>query len=349
MTKRIAIDCRFAADLGGLGRYTRELVPRLVALSPELSWVLLVKRSNEVWLKNLPSTVEIIEIKAEHYSLAEQFEVRRALKKSKSGLLFSLHFNVPFFCPVPFVATIHDLILHRYPNQASLVKQVGYRIIMRRTVRRARELIVISEFTKYELLNFYGRLARKKITLIYEGVDKIFQPVSVEKQSQARQKYGLQKPFFLYIGNAKQHKNVQTLIDAFASLQSNTQELLLITGGKELAALQVKNGIRVVNEVSNEDLPALLSASLALVTASLYEGFGLPVAEAIATGAKVIAVDGSSIPEAAQGQAYLVEPTVEAFAAAMRNVAQLPSPTSKTTFSWEATAAKTADLLRETV
>jgi glycosyltransferase involved in cell wall biosynthesis len=277
-----------------------------------------------------------------HYSLREQLSFPRLLKKSGIDLLFSPHFNVPFFCPIPFVVTIHDLILHRFPNSAPASKMMAYKIILIRALMHAENILTVSRFTASEIQKLYG-IKEEKLTVISEGVNPSFAPASQEEQGFARDKYRLDKPFFLYIGNAKEHKNVQMLIDAFAASGSN-DELILVTGGKESKRLRLASGVRILSDVPDSDLPSLYSATKAFVTASLYEGCGLPILEAQACGCPVIAINLTAIPEAADNNAMLVEPTLDNFKDAFlspptRKGTPLPPP------SWENTAKEVAEAL----
>jgi glycosyltransferase involved in cell wall biosynthesis len=201
---RIGIDCRFAGTNSGLGRYTRELTAALQKRNDGIEYVLF---GND----NAPFP---------HYSLREQTSFPGIIKKSGVDLFFAPHFNVPLLCPVPFVTTIHDLILHRYPNQASSTKRLAYRAVMRHTVRKAQSLIAVSQFTADELTSVYGKDVKKKISVIHEAVSDEFIKKSAAACSPTLNRFGLKKPFFLYVGNAKQHKNVQMLIDAYRSLSS---------------------------------------------------------------------------------------------------------------------------------
>ena len=342
--KKIAIDCRFTGTNSGLGQYTRELVTHLLKRSDAVKYTLIARRTHEPWLKNLQGDPEIIIADIPHYSLAEQTKIPKLLKKSKVDLLFSPHFNVPFRLIIPFVVTIHDLILHRFPNQASLFKQMAYRRLINSTVKRAKSIITISDFVKRELIDVYGDPIRSKITRIYEGTDPRFSPAPQERIEEALNKFSLLKPFFLYVGNAKQHKNIQVLIDAFADLNQPDRELVLVTGGKETGNLKLVDGVRVISDVSNSDLPSLYGAALAFVTASLYEGFCLPVAEAEACGCKVIASSRGAIPEVAGDNAVLVDANAEAFRSAMEEIDSMSAPKPKN-FSWEQAAKETATIL----
>lgn len=341
---RIAIDCRFAASFSGLGRYTREVVLHLVPLAQNEQYVLIVRSAGESWIDPIRDRVEMIVADIPHYSVAEQTKLPGILRRAHIDLLFSPHFNVPFFCPVPFVATIHDLILHRFPNQASFVKQCAYRILMHRSIRRARSVIAISEFVKSEIRSAYGVSAEKKTTVISEGVDASYTPRSEAGCNQVKTAYGLQKPYFLYVGNAKEHKNVKLLIDAFTEANLQEAELVLVSGGPEFGRLlPLPQNVRQLTNVSDADLPALYSGAVATVTASVYEGYCLPVAEALACGCPVIAPDRSAIPEILEGRGVLIEPTVEAFTAAFQQPPARREPVVVGT--WEATADRTREIL----
>ncbi len=341
--KRIGIDCRFAGTSTGLGRYSRELVTHLLRRQDPAEYVLFVRSETEEWIWHLPKSVEVIPVSASHYTLREQILLPSLIRRAKLDLFFALHFNVPFFCTVPAVFTLHDLILHRFPNNASPLKQTAYRILLSRAVRKARHIITVSDFTRQELAHFYGRSILTKTTTVYEGVSSDFTRRSESEQQRIRELYQLHKPFFVYVGNAKQHKNVQMLIDAFASLRRDDRELVLICGGKECSTLKLSSGVRFIETVDDADLPALYSAALALVTASLYEGFGLPIAEAEQCGCPVIAAARGSIPEIAPKNALLIEPTVQTFAAAMSRF-EFPSSAPRL-WSWEKAAEKTAEIL----
>jgi glycosyltransferase involved in cell wall biosynthesis len=340
----IGIDCRFASGHSGIGRYTREIVLSLLNLSSDHRFTLFVLSKNEEWLLGLPGKFTVVEATMRHYSLAEQLRLPRIIEDAGIDLFFSPHFNVPLRCPVPFVVTIHDLILHRYPNQASFLKQRAYRFLMKQSVRKAKHIIAVSAFTAQELLDVYGDIAQSKTTVIHEGISPDFFPRSKEDQQVVRDMYDLKQDYFLYVGNAKEHKNVQLLIDAYAHAHPSETELILVSGGKEATDLLLPSGVRCLDSVPEEHLPALYSAAVALVTASLYEGYCFPVLEAAACGSAIIATNGSAIAEVAPQGALLVEPTVDAFIQAF---SQPPEPVNATdTPLWDEAATETLSVLQ---
>lgn len=342
--KRIVMDCRFAGGNTGLGRYTRELVTHILS-QPGLPYrpVLLVRSRNEGWLTMLVAQVEVVECSVSHYSVAEQRALPGLLRRLRADLFFSPHFNVPLFCPVPYVMSVHDLILHRYPNQASWLKQQAYRFLMKRAVSRATAVIAVSEFTKREVQSVCGQKAAEKTVVILEGASSDFHPRTREEQDAVRERYHLTRPYFLYVGNAKQHKNVSFLLDAYRAAAPDA-DLILVMNGREAERLSLPPGARRLTEVPDADLPVLYGAARATVTASLYEGFGLPVVEAEACGCPVIALRASSIPEVASPAATLLEPgDREGFIAALRRQV-FPEPRPRS-WKWAETARVTSDLL----
>ena len=344
--KRIGIDCRFAGIPCGLGRYARELASALLARDDAVEYVLIVRSNTEEWLSELPGKPSIVEFPHPHYSFAEQLRLPLLLQTLRLDLFFAPHFNVPVACPVPYVVTIHDLILHRFPNQASLIKQAAYRFLLRAVVRRAAQIITISDFVQDELVHVYGSCIQTKATRVYEGVDPRFTPSSDQGVKRMHNSYNLNTPYYLYVGNAKQHKSVQDVVRAFTELPSSDAELILVCGGKEAADLQLPEGVRILRNVPDTDLPALYTGAICFVTASKYEGFCLPAAEARACGCRIVATDNTAIPEAAGPHATLVPPgNISQLTQALQSARTASPVASERPFTWEETAKQTAAIL----
>ncbi|MBT3292961.1 glycosyltransferase family 4 protein [Candidatus Peregrinibacteria bacterium] len=339
----IGIDCRLASSPTGLGRYTREIVSELVLLDSGVKWTLFVNESID-WIPKSEFISNIVTTNIPHYSLSEQIKFPRIIKKQNLDLLFVPHFNVPLNCPVPFVATVHDLILHSYPNQSSLIKRLAYKKLLLSTVRKSKSLIAVSKYTADEIEKAYGSEAFKKTTVVSEAVNPIFKKQSEEDSKSILKKYGIDKPFFMYIGNAKEHKNVNTLIQAFADAKIKDTELVLILSGPEAEKLKSPAEVKKIKNVADSDLPHIYSQARAFVTASLYEGFCLPILEARSCGCPVIASNSTAIKELGAPGVLLVEPNIAAFAEAFKNFVA-PDFVEPSNRLWKDVALETQSIL----
>jgi glycosyltransferase involved in cell wall biosynthesis len=354
----VGIDCRFVTTQSGIGRYTRELVTHLLLRDDPWRYVFFVndvdRARHTVPLQTDRATY--YSLLTTHYSLSEQIKFPKAIKKSNIDLLHIPHFNVPLRCPVPFITTIHDLILHHYPNQTSLLKRVAYRKLMKHAVKKSSHIISVSNFTADDIAKTYGGDVRNKITVTYEGVSPQFHQVTKSEIDKVCLKYSLPTSkrvneltskqsggFILYVGTAKEHKNVQILINAVSD-----DPLVLVTSGKEVSGLKTKPNVTIVPQVDDEDLPAIYSSAKCFVTPSLYEGFGLPALEAMACGCKVVASDRGSLPEILGKDAIFTEPEVDAIRNGIEQTQDLKSKTQEgikhaSSFSWEKMAEQTAN------
>ncbi len=277
------------------------------------------------------------------------------MQDARSDLLLFPHFNVPLTSGTPFICTVHDLILHRFPNESSFLKRRAYAFVLSRALRRAVAVSVVSTFTRDDVTAAYGSRIGKKLSVISPGVDATFVRASEDERDGVRNAYGLHHPFLLYVGNAKEHKNVQGLIDAFVEARLPNVELVLVTGGREAVALKRAEGVRVLTDVSAQDLPALVSAASACVTATKMEGFCLPVAEAMACGTPVVAPAVGPLPEVTGGHALLFDPEKNTLSETLRLAMTHPVDVQTLEaaalhvrrFSWQSAAEKTAALLAQ--
>jgi len=214
---------------------------------------------------------------------------------------------------------------------------------MNNAVKRSAHIVAVSNFTAGDIQKTYGEHLARKMTVTHEGVSDNFYPASSEEKNRIRKELDLPDSFILYTGACKEHKNVQTLIDA----SPTNIPLILITQREEIQKLRLKSNVRIFSNVPDTYIPILMSAASVYVQPSLYEGFGLPVLEAMACGTPVVASNRTSIPEIAGNYAILVEPTIEGFrngieAARMHPIDRSGAEQHAQSFSWEEMAKKTA-------
>jgi len=236
---------------------------------------------------------------------------------------------LPHFRRIKSVFTLHDLIFLFHPETHKPMNRWFLTLMMPRFLRAADAVIAVSECTKRDAIRFYS-IPEEKITVIYEGVSPRFRPANPEAVRAVREKYGLPERFILYVGTIEPRKNLTTLLEAFHHLLA-TRDLRLVFVGKKgwlyegffrrLRELGLEDRVIFTGYVPDEDLPAIYSAADLFVFPSLYEGFGLPVLEAMACGTPVVCSNTSSLPEVAGDAAILVDPTdVRALAGAMERV-----------------------------
>jgi glycosyltransferase involved in cell wall biosynthesis len=242
---RIGLDARLLSPQtagGGLGRYLQELIAHLQKIDAENEYVLFLRQSNWGEAREGPRLKKIL---ADYrwYTLEEQIKMPRKIKEAKIDLMHFPHFNVPLMNSAPFVLTIHDLILLDHPSVRATtlgplkykIKFVGYKLIISQALKRARQIIVPSEWTRQSILKHFPRTKGEKIKVIHEGV-KNFSDAAAASEADAlnflktRQ---IQKPYLLYVGNAFPHKNLERLIRAFQKVLAIKPGLQLVLAGQD--------------------------------------------------------------------------------------------------------------------
>ncbi len=225
---------------------------------------------------------------------------------------------VPPVHPAATVVTIHDLGYLHEPDTHTAASRRYLDWSTRWSTRAANRVIAISNSTKRDLVDHY-HVDPSKITVIHHGVDEQFVPASLAAITRARRNIGVDGPFLLHVGTIQPRKNLVRLVAAFDAIAADNQQLCLVLAGRrgwkteeiDRAILDAKHRERIVlpGHVPDKDLPALMSTAIAVTLPSLYEGFGLPVLEAMACGTPVLISNRGALPEVAGGAAVIVDPT----------------------------------------
>jgi glycosyltransferase involved in cell wall biosynthesis len=290
-TPAAVLDARMALH-SGIGRYIRGLVPALRSLDPALSLLLLgpPDREDAPWRAG----TDTVAFRAPIYSLREQLEGSRLCRRlrQRAGVFHFPHYNAPWWLPASSVVTVHDLTHLELSGLFPRGRAAAARLLMRRVVRRARRLIAVSGATRDALERCFPG-AGEKTTVVHHGLEPCFRPLEAAVSRSFREEHGLRR-FFLYVGNAKPHKNLPRLLAAVQEVRrfAVDAELVMVTGDA-VSIPPGREGIRVLGPVSDPTLARWYGTAQALVLPSLNEGFGLPAAEAMACGTPVI---GSAIP-----------------------------------------------------
>ncbi|MEL6580388.1 MAG: glycosyltransferase family 1 protein [Cyanobacteria bacterium J06621_12] len=241
-----------------------------------------------------------------------QTQLKQQLKSQQANLFFSPVYEGMFFPNVPQIVTVHDLIPLKYPELSPKWKYY-YQYALPFLLKQSQKIICVSEYTKLDIVQTY-KLNPDLINVVYNGYDRnLFYP---QPNPTILQKYNLDK-YLLYVGDMRFYKNLGRTLAAFDRLPEKDCQFI-ITGKKDdffypeiarqVAQLKACDRIIFLDYVPTADLPALYSQAQALVFASLYEGFGLPVLEAMACGCPVITSQATSIPEVGGDSVLYVDP-----------------------------------------
>jgi glycosyltransferase involved in cell wall biosynthesis len=329
---RIAIDARKLRDYG-IGTYIRNLLRHLSRLDQTTEYVLLCRAADSGIAAPLGSNFRAMTEPSPAYSVREQFSVPRDLRRLRADLFHAPHYVLPPLTPCRSVVTIHDCIHLRFPQY--LPSRIGYayaRGSLWAATHRADRVLTVSEASKNDILSYF-KIPEAKIEVIHNAIDERFnQPPPEEEVERVRERYQLNDPFVLYAGNIKPHKNLERLIEAFHMFRRHGYEhvKLLIIGDeitkyatlrRAVHRLQLHKHVRFLGFVSDQTLAVLYRLAAVFVFPSLYEGFGLPPLEAMASGTPVITSNVSSLPEVVGDAALLIDPyDPEAIADAMQRV-----------------------------
>ncbi|MBI2009623.1 MAG: glycosyltransferase family 4 protein [Candidatus Chisholmbacteria bacterium] len=269
----------------------------------------------------------------------------------------------PQFSPIPTVITILDLSFLTYPESFKPTALRQLTEWTKQSALNAAHILTISQASKKDIVKQYN-IAPEKITVTYPGVSSHFRdPISAKAVAAVRAKYQLHGDYLLFIGTRQPKKNLPRLVEAFNSVtQSLSHSVTLVLAGKTWSQFTTEktkplpNGVKDIGFVPDQDLPALIKDSTAFVLPSLYEGFGIPVAEAMTVGTPVIVSNVSSLPEITGRAGILVDPhDVADIARGMTEALSLPAAKrvqfikagklQAKKFAWRACATKTVEVL----
>jgi glycosyltransferase involved in cell wall biosynthesis len=353
-------------ETGGMEVVARELIPALLDLAPAgMRFTAFINRETAAagdgpWGELLPSvTVPVNARERVQWVLGEQTLLPPLAARARVGLVHSLASTAPLWGPFRRVATVHDLIYARFPEAHTGIRDKGMRVLVPGAVRRSHRVIADSDSTREDLVELLG-LAPQRIDVVPLGLGarQREQPLP-ERDVRARLELG-EREVVLSLSAKRPHKNLLALIGALARLPAADRPVLVIPGyptayESELraraAALGVAGDVRFPAWLSSAELEGVWSIARAFVFPSLYEGFGLPVLEAMARGVPVASSNASSLPEVAGEAALLFDPHDQAAIASaisrllsdetLRGRLQARGLARSRQFTWERTARLT--------
>lgn len=296
---KIGLDIRmYGTQHGGIGRYAKELFPRILAMDKENEYFLFYNQSLSAEdLSNLQkfSNVELVESNYRHYSFGEQTAFLKKLNFYNLDLVHFPNFNAPIFYKRPFVVTIHDLVHHKIggAKKSHFLHFLAYKKVIKQAAKNATKIITVSQYSKKDIVKFL-QAPPEKVQAIYEGASLDVE-VGENFISEVKKRYVLNNPYFLFVGVMERKKNLVNLTRGFDYfLQKYKMKIDMVIAGKadshypdiKFRALDIKNSNRLVftGHVDEEELAALYKGAYAFTSASVHEGFGLPGVEALSFG-----------------------------------------------------------------
>ena len=360
---KIGVDGRGLSEVeSGKEIYTFSILKNLLKLAPQ-NWRFYVYTKSPIPPELLDKRSKLIIIKSP--PLLWFLALKRELQREGIDIFFSpVSYFPAYFNVKRTVTVVHDLIPFINPIWVPLKSLIIDRLILKRAVRNSERIITVSRNTLKDLSVLFPD-AFSKAHLIYEGVSSAFRPQPKEKVDVIKKKLGIKGDYILYVGALSRRKNVLNLLEAYSMLPTGLRDSFsLVYCGKgslrnKLRNIASKKNLRVIftGYVAPKDLPALYSGATVFVYISFYEGFGLPVLEAMATGVPVVTSKTSALPETTDSAAILVNPRdpVEIKGAIER---LLLSPDERkrlskmgmeraAQFTWEKTAKETIKVFEE--
>lgn len=306
----------------GLGNYSRNLVEALHLHYPEQPIQLYVPRLKATTLFEQSRTWDKVSIITNETILPASFwrswGVTKALSRNNTRIYHGLSAELPLgekLEGTKYVVTVHDLIYERFPGLYPVIDRKIYRRKTLSACRKADKIIAISEQTKRDLIRFY-HIDAAKIEVVYQDCDPVFSiPVSLERKKEVQAKYALPADFLLSVGTLETRKNTKVILEALLQLPETVKVVLVGKATPYAAELnafikqhKLEQRVQLLQQVSFEDLPALYQLSEIFIYPSIFEGFGIPVIEALKSGVPVIAATGSCLEEAGGPDSLYFDP-----------------------------------------
>ena len=374
MTLRIVFDTRHIRDFG-IGTYIRNLIRALAKLDADNHYILVSYPADVQELSGLPSNFEIAVYERSDSALIDQAAFPLYLRRFWADLYHVPLNVVSLFMPTPLVVTVHDMSSLLFEESSTRLRR--FRLYQfRRGLERASKVIAVSNATRRDIDDLFG-IRAEKVRQIYNALDPRFlgegTGTRTSEQEVTLERYQIRRPFLLYVGTIRPQKNIPRLVEAFAVLRGELEnhpvygDLRLIIIGDEISRhpavrrtviqTRMEQVVRFLGFVPFDTLRTFYASASAFVFPSLYEGFGLPPLEAMASGTPVVTSNLSSLPEVVGDAAVLVNPeNVFEIARGIREVLTNDSlrealvgrgheQTRK--FSWESTARQVLEVYRE--
>lgn len=320
----IAVNTRLLLQgkLEGIGWFTKETLSRMVVNHPEHRFIFVFDRPySKEFIFSDNVTPVIIFPPTRHpllWMIWFELQIPRILNKYKADLFFSPDGYLSLSTKVKQLAAIHDINFAHRPKDLPWLKARYYNFFFPRFARKAKRIVTVSSYSKEDIHQMY-QIPTNRIDVVYNGVNTLYTPTGEAERKAAKAVYSMGKDYFLFIGSLHPRKNIVGLLKAFdafrASVESDVK--LMIVGGsmfktgeieQTYQAMRYKSEVVFTGRVTSEELHQILGAALALTFVPFFEGFGIPVIEAMSAGIPVISSNTTSLPEVGGDAVLYVDP-----------------------------------------
>ncbi len=321
---RIAINARFSGypNAEGYARFIRGVMTPMVTRFPTDEYVFIYDHRKPGPLLTAGNTKYIgAGPRARHPLLWKywyDYVLPNLARKAGADCLFSPDGFCSLNCSIPQVLAIHDLAFLHYPQGISRIYLEYYKFYTPKFIRAAKQIVTVSEFSKEDIISHYPE-AKNKITVVYNAADEHFRPASFREKEHCKERLTEGREYFLYTGSVHPRKNIMTLLKGFSWFKKRHQSnMKLVLAGrmawknedfvKLMETYKYRNDVVMTGYLPEDELKTVIASSYALVYPSVWEGYGLPLVEAMQSGVPVIASNNSALPEIAGSAAYYTDP-----------------------------------------
>ncbi len=317
---RIGINTRnlLPNKLEGFGQYTLEITKRICQNHPEHEFYLFFDRPYDekyVFAKNV--TPVIVFPPTRHpvlYVIWFEFAMKKALAKHQIDIFWSPDGFCNLKTNVDQLITIHDINFEHNPKDLPFLVSKYFRYYFPKFAKKAKKIITVSNYSKQDIVSTY-KIDQAKVTVVYNGANEQYEPIEYNQQQLIRDEFTNGNPFFLFVGSLHPRKNVQRLIDAFEIISSKNSEIRLVIVG---SSMWNENNLKITDNIIHKiiftghletsKLTKLMASAKALTYVPYFEGFGIPLVEAMKCGTPILAANATCLPEVAENAAIYCNP-----------------------------------------
>lgn len=317
---RIGINARniLPKKMEGFGHYSFEIIKRLCESHPEHEFVLFFDRAVDTSLKFPENAKTVVMFPPSRHPflwiLWFDFSLPFALRKHKIDLFWSPDGYCSLLTSIPQIITIHDINFEHYPKDIPWIARSYFQYFFPKFASKAKHILTVSNYSKKDICSTYS-IAEQKISVVYNAPNNSYKPITEEEKLAIKKEFTFNSDYFLFVGSIHPRKNIQRLIDGFALAQKDIKDLKLVIVGSAMwkdkfisIPKEIENDVIFLGHLSLENLTKITASAFALTYVPYFEGFGIPLVEAMKCGVPILTANTTCLPEVAGNSAIYCDP-----------------------------------------